>query len=207
MQNFHLLYAHRETYTLRVEGLTSEHYIQEALRVGREVRVFDAQSDVVREVPFGDLVSKTVPFMRRGWPVAELHWSLGKPAMQNLAIPFHHGSMQYAPMAPDEFISTLPKKLTYTHRADADVVPILQEQVFCETVARSRELSLTRLPAAEVGVLSRALPHFRRLEVLDLDQSQLAGEEAQATHHGDSRGVGTNLSSAHDTMLAGNVCM
>ena len=173
----------------------------------KEVRVFSAQSDSVQWVRYSELVENRVPFKLRGWPVAELQWSMAKRARQSLAIPFNDESMlmQYAPMEAAEYRHAIADGLCFTLRSDAETCYHLQDKLFREIVAWSRELSLQRLPAAEVGRLSRALPRFQRLEVLDLDQSQLAGEDAQAAHHRDSSGVGTNLSLAHGTTLAGSV--
>ena len=195
MENIHVLFAHKETHILRIEELTPE--LHDPRRAGglgdQPVEIFDHRTASVREVRLDELKMNSTPFMNRGWPVAELHWSIAKPAKQHLAIPFNDRFKQYAPMEPGEFQANLLEgkpPLVFTHRSDYDPIRHIQEKVFFEIVVKSRELSLTRLPAAEVGVLSRSLPHFSSLEVLDLDQSQLAGEDAQAAHNGDSRGAG-----------------
>ncbi|CAE7590175.1 NLRC3, partial [Symbiodinium natans] len=206
MANMHLLYAHDETWSLRIEDLTPGLHDRPGPELSGTAKVFYLPENAVTDValaelrdtndqgscspgchfgcrpPCPQLHRNSTPYRERGWCMAEVQWSLARfAAWKSIRIPFREGRNSEAPMAPSEFRAQVERgTLKFTHRADLEPVLQLQAKVFREKAAEATNLNLAHLPEAQVQVLARALPHYERLEELYVGRSELAGEAFQA---------------------------
>ena len=206
MAHMHLLYAHDDTWSLRIEDLTPGLHDRPRPELPGTAKVFYLPDNAVTDValaelrdtdetgscgagchfgcspPCPQLHRNSTPYLQRGWCRAEVQWSLARTApWRSIRIPFREGRNSEAPMAPAEFRAQAEKgTLKFTHRSDLEPVLQLQAKVFREKAAEATELVLVQLPEAQVQVLARALPHYERLEVVEVDNSELAGEGFQA---------------------------
>ena len=200
MQNMHVLYSHDETWTFRIEELTPGLHGPGPELPGT-VEVFHLPKGAVATVALAELRNvdgegrcgpgcgdscphlhrNDVPYLHRGWCAAEVQWSLARvAAWRSLRIPFR-GLCSAAPTAPTEFRTFAEGGvLRFTHRCDLEPVVQLQEKVFREKSAAATGLYLGDLPEAQVQVLSRALCHYRHLEVLEVIRSGLSGTPGEA---------------------------
>ena len=206
MAHMHLLYAHDETWSLRIEDLTPGLHDRPGPELPGTAKVFYLPDNAVTDValaelrdtdetgscgagchfgcspPCPQLHRNSTPYLQRGWCRAEVQWSLARDCpWKSIRIPFREGRNCEAPMAPAEFRAEAERgTLKFTHRSDLEPVLQLQAKVFREKAAEATVLSLGQLPEAQVQVLARALPHYERLEVVEVDGSELAGEAFQA---------------------------
>ncbi|CAE7590111.1 Nlrc3 [Symbiodinium natans] len=206
MAHMHLLYAHDTTWSLRIEDLTPGLHDRPGPELSGTAKVFYLPDNAVKDValaelrdtddqgscgpgchfgcrpPCRQLHRNSTPYLQRGWCRAEVQWSLARKASwKSIRIPFREGRNCEAPMAPSEFRAQAEKgTLKFTHRSDLEPVLQLQAKVFYEKAAEAALLSLGELPEAQVQVLARALPHYERLERVEVDNSELAGEALQA---------------------------
>ena len=166
MSNMHVLYSHEHTHTLRIESLTPEHRIQEALRNEESIEIYDASSGFLKRVLVNDLVQNRTPYLKRGWCSAEMQWSSTRDAS--------HASQEVdsseadaagvAPMSPGTFRTSVADGLQFTHRSDAEAAIKLQEQVFFEKASTCKALTLSHLTAATLRVGLEALNEYPSLE-------------------------------------------
>ena len=206
MANMHLLYAHDTTWSLRIEDLTPGLHDRPGPELPGTAKVFYLPDNAVTDValaelrdtdetgscgagchfgcspPCPQLHRNSTPYLQRGWCRAEVQWSLARTApWKSIRIPFREGRNSEAPMAPAEFRAQAERgTLKFTHRSDLEPVLQLQAQVFHEKAAEATELVLVQLPEAQVQVMARALPHYERLEEVEVGKSELAGEAFQA---------------------------
>ena len=127
MNNMHVLYAHENTSTLRIESLTPT----AELNMDLEVLVYHAPSGEVRPVPVRDLVQNTTAYRDRGWCIAEWQWSVTRTvAAKSFEIDQKESDIAgQAPMPPEVFVPLFQEKLQFTHRSDKGAVLKLQEKV------------------------------------------------------------------------------
>ena len=201
MENMHVLYSHEESWTLRIQTLSPHlHHPPLSPELSNTlVRVYDEPQATVADVPIARLKLNGVAYELRGWCLAELLWSLARQsAWKSICIPFQEGMVCRAPMEPTEFQARAEAKnkedaLVFTHRSDLGPVVRLQEKVFREKSAEATGLHLTKLPAAQVEILSRALPHYHNLEMLEVNRSEVSGAPGQARREGEGEGFGGNV--------------
>ena len=206
MAHMHLLYAHDHTWSLRIEDLTPGLHDRPGPELSGTAKVFYLPKNAVAEVALADLRDtdetgscgpgchlgcrppcrqlhrNSTPYRERGWCMAEIQWSLARKASwKSIRIPFREGRNCEAPMAPSEFRAQAERgTLKFTHRSDLEPVLQLQAKVFREKAAEATALNLGHLPEAQVQVLARALPHYERVEVVEVARSELTGEAFQA---------------------------
>ena len=197
MGNMHVVYSHDESFTLRIEGLTPGLHDPDRPRAElchEKVSVFHVPRNAVVDVSLAELRDtneegkccpscgqacaqlhgNSVEYQRRGWCSAEAQWSAARAEpWHSIPIPFREGAAGTAPMAPQDFRAFAEKgHLRFTHRSDLDPVVQLQAKVFQDKAAECTSLVLPLLPADQVKTLGRALPHFPKLEELDINRSR-----------------------------------
>ncbi len=129
MQNMHVIYAHENTSTLRIESLTPS----EEKKMDAMVLVYHAPSGEVKHVRAEELVANNIAYMDRGWCIAELKWSATR-SVAFLSKEIDEADADAAgqvPMPPEVFVPLFRDKLKFTHRTDMDAVLKLQHKVFC----------------------------------------------------------------------------
>ena len=194
MGNMHVLYSHDRSWTLRIQTLSPHlHDPSPSPELSNTlVRVYNASEARVADVPIARLILNGVAYELRGWCLAEMLWSLAREAAwKSICIPLQEGMVCRAPMEPAEFQARASAKdkeddLVFTHRSDLGPVVRLQEKVFREKSAEATVLALGYLPAAQVEILSRALPHYHNLEILQVFDSEVNGAAGQARREGES---------------------
>ena len=170
MCNMHVLYSHEHTHTLRIESLTPEHRVQEALRNEESIEIYDASSGFLKRVLVRDLVENRTPYLKRGWCYAEMQWSSTRSASHlSREVDSSEGDAAgVAPMSPETFRASVANGLKFTHRSDAEAVIQLQEQVFLEKASGCKALTLSHLSAATLRVGLEALSEYPKLESLGM---------------------------------------
>ena len=197
MGNMHVVYSHDESFTLRIEGLTPGLHDPDRPRAElchEKVSVFHVPRNAVVDVSLAELRDtneegkccpscgqacaqlhgNSVEYQRRGWCSAEAQWSAARAApWHSIPIPFREGAAGTAPMAPEDFRAFAEKgHLRFTHRSDLEPVVRLQAQVFQEKAAACTSLVIDDLSLDGVKTLTRALPHYPKLEELHVSRSQ-----------------------------------
>ena len=86
-----------------------------------------------------------------------------------------------APMAPAVFQAKVAnRELLFTHQDSAEAVKELQARVFMEKAMECKELKLSVLPPRELVTLSSALPFYGKLQVLQISNSRIDVDGAEA---------------------------
>jgi len=177
MQNMHVIYAHEHTSTLRIESLTpsEERKVDDAM-----VRVYHAPSGEVKPVRVAELVANKIPYLDRGWCIAELKWSATR-SVASLSKEIDEADADaagQAPMPPEVFEPLFRDKLKFTHRTDIDAVLKAQHKVFHEKASKNEVLKLANLSSTEVKVVIGALHHYPVLRRLEISRSSFGDVES-----------------------------
>ena len=174
--------------TFRVESLTPEHHWQKAIQDGSQVNIFHEESGRVKPVPLQHLIRNQKAYLDRGWCRAEVSWSSGRgDTAQHQRIDAEVTEMMdddadltaRTPVAPDAFAADM-HSAAFTHRSDADAVIELQEKVFLEKVTRRRKLKVEGILLEQMWALTKALPHFKELKSITLNDFRSDANQAKA---------------------------
>jgi len=167
LNRMHMLYAHDDTYVLRIEA------VAEYANHGASLAVFDdSQNQFVHKTP--DMFTKNLtPYMERGWCMAECLWSATKRRADfTWTVGQSVTRKTKAPLPPRVFESRVEsQQLKFTSKSDMNKVTDLQKRVFEEKAERATNLRLNNLDVTEFEILLEALPLFKVLRVLDLSSS------------------------------------
>lgn len=164
-------------------------------------------------VPRGlkDLVENRTPYTDRGWCKAEIEWSSARSEnAQNQQIDlsgeviadeseFSSAESEEAELkcrvvrAPEQFRLDMETS-KFTHRSDAQCVVDLQEKIFFEKVTACEGLVLKGLLVSEITELACALPHYKNLKSIRMEDFRCGPEEAKAL--GEARGMSVGLLSS-----------
>ena len=132
MQNMHLMFAHEHTSTLRIESLTPAEEWAKHIDEAVMVMIYHTPSDQVKPVLVKDLVQNDIPYMHKGWCVAQKCWSSTRSVPSSKEIDEDEvDAAAQVPMPPEVFRRLFDEKLKYTHRMDHEAVLKLQEKVSC----------------------------------------------------------------------------
>ena len=195
MGNMHLLYAHQSSLTFRLERLTPPD-VWSAARSDETFRVpvYHEPSGSVVFIPLRDLVENRVDYNGRGWCIAEKEWAAARSVLgQNVLLDGEVDDdaseeklqSKKVPTAPDAFLDRMASS-EFTHRNDAKDVVHLQEKIFHEKVTVRKRLMLSDLTKAHMTELTAALPHYKSLRVLEIDEFTADEEQVIAFVQADS---------------------
>eukprot|EP00434_Breviolum_minutum_P029065 symbB.v1.2.025710.t2/scaffold2513.1/size77311/3 len=196
MGNMHVMYAHESTLTFRIESLTPDD-VWEAMKPKNLVPVWHVESRKVVPRGLKDLVENRTPYTDRGWCKAEIEWSSARSEnAQNQQIDLldeviddeselSSAESEEAELkcrvvrTPEQFRIDMETS-KFTHRSDAECVVDLQEKIFFEKVTACEDLVLKGLPVSEIIELAFALPHYKNLKSIRMENFRCGPEEAKA---------------------------
>ncbi|CAE7203512.1 NLRC3 [Symbiodinium sp. CCMP2592] len=191
MQNMHLMYAHECTRTFRLENLTPSD-VWQAMESNpqRKVRVYDVASHCVRDRALRDLVANRVPYLCKGWCKAEVAWSsardnselnqpiFGDPRSDLGGWSSYSWLKGKVPVPPEIFEQDMQRS-EFTHRDDAAAVLKLQRKIFYLKVSECKQALFSNLAEGELSRLARALPAYRKLKILQLEDVHVTHAAAE----------------------------
>lgn len=206
MGNMHVMYAHESTLTFRIESLTPDD-VWEAMKPKNLVPVWHVESRKVVPRGLKDLVENRTPYTDRGWCKAEIEWSSARSEnAQNQQIDLldkviddeselSSAESEEAELkcrvvrTPEQFRIDMETS-KFTHRSDAECVVDLQEKIFFEKVTACEDLVLKGLPVSEIIELAFALPHYKNLKSIRMENFRCGPEEAKALGQAGGLSVG-----------------
>ena len=173
MNAMHVLYAHvAVTRVIHLEDLIHQSekasppaFIDIYYEEGKETGKFGPQ-------PFSKLQLNDTPYNQRGWCVAECQWMSTREVLQGIAPMTPERFRQRVELGRDKLPGGWP--LTFTHRADEEIVMHLQEKVFERTARVRKEMRAMGLQEEEQLNLAEALPHFLQLSQVKLSSCQIS---------------------------------
>ena len=206
MGNMHVMYAHESTLTFRIESLTPDD-VWEVMKPKNLVPVWHVESRKVVPRGLKDLVENRTPYTDRGWCKAEIEWSSARSEnAQNQQIDLldkviddeselSSAESEEAELkcrvvrTPEQFRINMETS-KFTHRSDAECVVDLQEKIFFEKVTACEDLVLKGLPVSEIIELAFALPHYKNLKSIRMENFRCGPEEAKALGQAGGLSVG-----------------
>ncbi|CAK9115079.1 unnamed protein product, partial [Durusdinium trenchii] len=161
LSHMHLLYAHDWVNVEIISKLTDQAVKEKMERDNSYIEVYNVKIGAVGPVPIAELTFNDVPYLERGWCIAEMQWASTR-----------EGEDHAVPEPPEQFAKRLCQ-LKFTHRSDASAVQELQEKVFREKTGRTTKLRFDKLPPEQVHILCSALQHYPKLEMITISRTKL----------------------------------
>ena len=125
---------------------------------------------MIKELPLTDLVHNRNSYHERGWCQGEKEWAAARsvPA-QNLVIDGEEDREdKKIPTEPDAFIRRMASA-KFTWANDRNSVIDLQRKIFKQKGTIRKKLHWKDLTSQDIGELTKALPHYRQLKILEID--------------------------------------
>ena len=154
------------------------------------IPVWWVDSHRIESKPLNCLKENRIEYRQRGWCIGEVSWSSLRTFNSQTQRIDWLGSDQVepgqgqgltgkVPLTPAKFIEAM-KSAEFTHRdEDMPIVISLQKKIFEEKVAVCEGLVLKGLPVEELFALAEALPLYKSLRNLKLDDFECNKEAAE----------------------------
>ena len=172
MTNVQVMYSHSSTLTFRMERITPQDMWTRALNdEDYKIPVYDGESRGIKLLSLKDLMPNRNDYNERGWCSGEKDWAAARsvPA-QNLLIDGEEDEeeqIKKIPTEPGQFMHRMATA-KFTWANDRDSVIDLQRKIFKQKVTICKGLHLTDLTADDMEELTAALPHYKELNILDI---------------------------------------